>query len=830
MGLEDSNNNSFFVINNGLDTSFSETPQTPGEDVHIHVGISPTVEPRTVQKVEEKAKPHPRTRGKRRLARLENPSSHLSLVPDNALQQKAPDQAEKADEYSEKIQRERKQKKSVDKVSQWLLQDPLPENLESKVNPNIISDPEHSPFPPAGSCSSASTIIRRAQPERNKETRQVKVFRFYSRRGKKFFVPPQHPVELLSLDPSPVDEEHIAPDDVAESSEPNPEEEDDAGVVGVVKIQPQVTNERSCNTSKDVSEESRASDRNADANEVGKCQEEQEDEGDVSSQAFNTAVLRLESKSTHCSRHLMQGIDSDLPEQAKEKRKSAAKRSARRKGKNAKPQNRKSERGMKPLVLVSALEGKVVSETTAQSRLGCGGEVQVQIEMNPSSKEAGAAVARTTRSGRAQRVAVEAQESSAGKRLNERAMSTRGPTAEVPCLDNDTLTKPLEEARTVLSDDVKQAKRNGCICDEDMGGIEKLVESPMTPLHSVTEVVPSNGSIVEVPNTVSPCEASAACFVPTTATTRSPTEAAVPSPAPESIIQPADRNCAPIEDVATQMECVEMGEDEGRSDSEVDTEQLMKTFKVAKRKSFHLGTPKRKPLCSALEVSEDGSDIPPPTQRKRGALTPPNAGPCISSDPLSDNRQGYIDNSVTVVVDTNGSMTPDGLVPPPVVESADQMPASGGLSAGSPVVKNTLGKRKAQRLESSSESEEEFLTLAEIFKSPSRHRAVQCNHLDGQAETQKGPGGPSGREEASVLAGPLAKPPACPPSPDLVESSQASVDLFDTPTECESIFLLNETSLHYTVTISPQPSTLADCERELGLHGLILKPLSLYFV
>jgi len=794
MGLEDSNNNnSFFVLNNGLDTSFSETPQTPGEDVHIHVGISPTAEPGTVQKVEEKAKPQPRTRGKRRLARLKNPSSRLSLVPDNALQQKAPhDQAEKADEYSEKIQRERKEKKSVDKVSQWLLQDPLPENLESKVNPSIISDPERSPFPPAGSCSSASTIIRRAEPERNKETRQVKVFRFYSRRGKKFFVPPQYPVELLSLDPLPVDEEHIPPADVAESSEPNPEEEDDAGVVGVVKIQPHVTNERSCNTSKDVSEESRASDRNADANEVGKCQEEQEDEGDVSSQAFNTAVLRSESKSTRCSRRLMQGIDSDLPEQAREKRESVAKRSARRKGKNAKPQNRKSERGMKPLVLVSALEGKVVSEITAQSRLGCGGEVQVQIESNPSS------------GGRAQHVAVEARESSAGKRLNERALSTRGPTAEVPCLDNDTLTKPLEEARTVISDDVKQAKRNGCICDEDMGGIEKFVESPMARLHRVTEVVPSNGPIVEVPNTVSPCEASAACFVPTTATTRSPTEAAVPSPAPESIIQPADRNCAPIEDVATQAECVEMGEDEGRSDSEVDTEQLMKTFKVAKRKCFHLGTPKRKQLCSAPEVS--GSDIPPPTQRKRAALTPPNAGPCISSDPLSDNRQGYIDNSVTVVVDTNGSITPDGLVPPPVVKSADKVPASGGLSAGSPIVKNTLGKRKAQRLESSSESEEEFLTLAQIFKSPSRHRAVQCNHLEGQAETQKGPGGPSGREEASVLAGPLAKPPACPPSPDLVESSQASVDLFDSPTECEPIFLLNETPLHYTVTISPQPS------------------------
>ncbi|KAK0156546.1 hypothetical protein N1851_000165 [Merluccius polli] len=915
MDLEDSN--CVFVINEGLDTSFSEIS---GEKMHIQPTIEPVME-QEMSEVLEKATSRPRTRGKKRLALLKNLSSRISLVPDDDQQQQAPkDDAEKATEHPEKIQH--KQKKSVEKVSQWLLQVPLTENLESEVNHDVASDPEHPPASPAGSCSSASTtIIRQAKPrEVNKKTEHIKSLEYqvfgvvYSRRGKRSFSPPQHPVEPFSHDPSLVDGEHNPMADIGESSEPIPDDytpksnSADDGAKGVVEIQPHMTNEQSSDTGK---KELRALDRNADVNEIRKDRERSEkpwpqEEREASSLVINTVVLQLDN--------VMQDVDTDLQKQTTEKQETVAKtRPGRRKGKNAKLQNRKSVRGRKQLVLVSALEGEAISKIP-KSRRECG-EVQVQIETYPSSEEVSATVARTPRSRRPQHIAEEVQESSAGKRLNKRAISTRGPTPKVPGPDNHNMAKLSEEARTIISDAVNQmvvnvTKSNGCICGEDIGGIEKIesVEGSMTNFSVTEDMTPINGSIVEVPNTISPCEASAACFVPT-ATTRSPTAAALPSPAPESI-GPADQKRALIEDSASQIECAEMEVGEDRSDSEVDTEQLMKSFKAAKRKSFHLGSPKGKrsivsldkrslnskmedncnsgterPTNQILNAAEELATVrskkPPEIERsscgdlvassnspsrhrslsgvtsRRGlrrrlvqsekvlkldstilinsqdsavgcvsgntvysALSPnkvaksqtqslhcsvapdtsdsvllfsalevsedgpPNTRICMSSDTLSVNRQGNTDNSVELVVNTNGSTTPDGLVPP-VVESADKVPASGGrLSASSPIKKSTTRKRMVQ-WSSSESSEEELPSLAQIFKSRRRPPAVQCNRLEGQAETPKVPGRVSESEEPSILAGPVTIQPVCAPSPDFVESSQTSVDLFDTPTECD---------------------------------------------
>ncbi|KAJ3607883.1 hypothetical protein NHX12_024934, partial [Muraenolepis orangiensis] len=972
MDLEDSN---CYVINEGLDTSFSDTAQTSGENIHVHVGISPTVElvmKNEMAEVVEKATSRPRTRGKRRLAQLENPSSRLSLVLDNNQQQQAPkDDAEKGTVVPEKIHR--KQEKCMAKVSQWLLQVPLTENLESGVNPDVPFDPERPLASPAGSSSSASTIIRQAnqkkEPVKSLEDQVFGVV--YSRRGKRSFSPPKHPVELFSQDPSLVEEEGNPTVAIGESSKHIPDVyvtkhnyEDDDG--GVVEIQPQMTNRQSSDTGKDVSEE----DRNADVNEIGKHQdrseepsppdgEDQYEEGEASSLAFHSAVLRLERKSTTLTRQVMQDIDAELPKQTTEKRDTAAnRRSGRRK---AEPLNRKSVRGTKALVLVSAPEGEAGSEMP-QSRLRSRA-VPVQIKTFPSSKEVEAKVARSTRSSRSQHVAEEVQKSSPGKRLNKRAISTGGQTAKLPCPNNDNWTKPPEEARTIGSDDV--TKKNGCIFDKDIGGIENIdsVAAPMTHHFSATEVITLiTGSIVEVPDSVSPCEASAACFLPTVTNCISLTEAAVPSSAPESIGS-ANQNGALIKDAATRIECVEMEEDEDISDSEVDTEQLMKSFKVAKRKSFHLGSPKGKqsvvgsdkkilnskmedncgsgtertinpvsntaeeesatvrsekppeieksscgdlatssnspsrhtslsgvgprrglrrrlvqseevlkldsrsliksqdsavsclsentdysalspnkaatsqsPHCSvtpetsdsvllfsALEVFKDlpgmasrstkclkiTENTPQPTKRKGDEITLPNKRLCISPD---------TDDSVELVVNTNGSITPDGLVPP-VVESPNKLQASGGLKDCSPVKNITMRKKKAQRLESSSESsEEELPSLAQIFKSRRPH-AVQCNLVEGTDETPKGLERLSGCEEPSLLARPLANPPVCPPSPDFVESSQASVDLFDTPAECDIAAI----DTGFSMDSSPFSNDLLVTQQKLAMQQELLR-------
>ncbi|CAL8259673.1 unnamed protein product [Arctogadus glacialis] len=986
MDLEDSN--CLMVINDGLDTSFSETPQTSGEKGYIRVGISPTVEPvekQEMAEVVEKATSRPRTRGKKRLAQLEYPPSCLALVADDVLQQQAPkDDAEKETGKTQKIQRQAR--KSVEKVSQWLLQVPLTENLGSGVHPDPTSDPKGPPTSPGGSVSSTSTKIlrrekpegdqkteeqvglRRAEPEADQKTEdQVKsledqVFGIvYTRRGKRSFSPPQQRLQLIPHDPSPVTEEYDPHADTGESRQPVPgdyetksnSEAEDGGVEAaevVVEIPPQMSNHQSSDTDNDVPKEPRALDLSrrsrleAPQSEEPPPQEgeEKDEEGEASSLAFNRAVLKLERISANRTGHAMQDIDADLKIETAEKPETSPKRRpGLRKGKGVKRQNRMSARGTKPLVLVGALGGEAVPERP-QSRMGCG-EERVQIETYPSSEEVGATVGRTTRSRRPLLIAKEVPGSCAGKRPSKRAISTRGQTFIETGPDKDDLVDPPAKTKMIILDEGNQTgvnvtQKNGCICEDDIGGIENIgsVEGSVAPLSQTKVLTQMNGSIVEVPNTTSPCEARSPSIVQIDSTCRTPSVAVVPSSAPKSIMA-ANQNGACTEDSPCRIKCVEREEDEDMSDSEVDTEQLMKSFKVAKRKSFHLGSPKgtrsslrsnkstqisktvddsvpgiecipdqipksteksatetseKQPemeksscgdmvassysprrntslsgirprglrrrlvqseealksdnasltkcqdsgvgclsgntasstlspnkaakslrctvtpdasesvlLFSALEVTEDGSlgvtsrskkrlqtanKPKQPTKRKLDAVTLPKTTPCNST--AMSATQGNTDNSVEVV-NTNGSITPDGLEPQ-VVESSDKEPECSGLSAGSPIKKNPM--RKAHRLESS--SDEEIPTLAEIFKR--RPPAVQCDGLEGPAEAQNGPQrGSECEEEPSVSTTPLANPAVCPPSPDFVEFSQASVDLFDTPAECDIAAIDNGVSM-----------------------------------
>ncbi|CAL8308842.1 unnamed protein product [Boreogadus saida] len=976
MDLEDSN--CFMVINDGLDTSFSETPQTSGEKGYIRVGISPTVEPvkkQEMAEVVEKATSRPRTRGKKRLAQLEYPPSRLALVADDVLQQQAPkDDAEKETGKTQKIQRQAR--KSVEKVSQWLLQVPLTENLGSVVHPDPTSDLKGPPTSPGGSVSSTSTkILRRAKPEGDHKTEeqvslrraepeadqktedQVKsledqVFGIvYTRRGKRSFSPPQQRLQLIPHDPSPVIEEYNPHADTGESRQPIPgdyetksnSEAEDGGVEaaeGGVEIPPQMSNHQSSDTDNDVPKEPRALDLSqrsrleAPQSEGPPPQEgeEKDEEGEASRLVFNRAVLKLERISANRTGQAMQEKPETSPKR----------RSGLRKGKGVKRQNRMSARGTKPLVLVGALGGEAVPKRP-QSRLGCG-EERVQIEPYPSSEEVGATIGRTTRSRRPLHIAKEVPGSCAGKRPSKRAISTRGQTFIEPGPDKDNLVHPPAKTRIIILDEGNQTgvnvtQKNGCICEDDIGGIEKIgsVEGSVAPLSQTKVLTQMNGSIVEVPNTTSPCEARSPSIVQIDTTCRTPSVAVVPSSAPKSVMA-ANQNGACTEDSPSRVKCVEREEDEDMSDSEVDTEQLMKSFKVAKRKSFHLGSPKgtrsslrsnkittisktvddsvpgiecitnqipesteksatetsEKPpemeksscgdmvassysprrntslsglrprglrrrlvqseealksdnasltkcqdsgvgclsgntasstlspnkaakslrctvtpdasesllLFSALEVTEDGSlgvtsrsktrlqtanKPKQPTKRKLDAVTLPKTTPCNST--AMSATQGNTDNSVEVLVNTNGSITPDGLEPQ-VAESPDKEPECSGLSAGSAIKKNP--KRKAHRLESS--SDEEIPTLADIFQC--RPPAVQCDGLEGPAEAQHGPQRRSGcEEEPGVSATPLANPAVCPPSPDFVELSQTSVDLFDTPAECDIAAIDNGVSM-----------------------------------
>ncbi|KAK2820431.1 hypothetical protein Q5P01_023390 [Channa striata] len=140
------------------------------------------------------------------------------------------------------------------------------------------------------------------------------------------------------------------------------------------------------------------------------------------------------------------------------------------------------------------------------------------------------------------------------------------------------------------------------------------------------------------------------------------------------------------------------------------------------------------------------------------------------------------------IVIAESSLTPDGLVTPAVqmVHKTKSSHGSGELSAHSSI--HPRKKRKAQRLESSSESgssdsKEELPTLTQIFGTAAPPPTVTL----GQKDSKKGQ--ISKAAHACVHTADAAEqsshPPAC-PSPDCDDSSQASVDLFGTPDECDA--------------------------------------------
>ncbi|CDQ66069.1 unnamed protein product [Oncorhynchus mykiss] len=497
-----------------------------------------------------------------------------------------------------------------------------------------------------------------------------------------------------------------------------------------------------------------------------------------------------------------QDVDGDLQGKVKSEN-NEQKKPAKKKGENIKVEKSKAT---KSLVLVGVGEGGSDSKMP-KSRPS--GQTEVQIESYPSSEDPGSPITRRTRRSR---------------RLQ-------------------LFTEEMQQSKEAKADtDRDNVAKNGCVLDEEMGGIESLdsSEKRLCEMIESQKVNQVEESIVEVPSTGSPCHADVACSV---------------TMVPSSISTP---------EATSQAKCIDLDEDV-RNDSELDTEQLLKSFKATKRKSFHLGSPniKRSSFWSNKEITtltktqenkHVGTDMEagngqgfsrttecPTAQgnRKRlrkSILTRPPQDLVDSSNPdtsgktqkqilarlsgnssksaLSPNKvtksqmesphqavgsgllfpafgaskedlpdptpvaskqlrvpksqqlykvEGSMRKSPTELeknmtgnmANTESSLTPDGLLP--IIQSVVIQEAQRTKRCGS-----TLKRRKAQRLESSSESncsgeEEELPSLAQIFR-PSTSE-------DGQR---------------------ASSPPMC-PSPEWVTTSQASVDLFGTPEEAEGM-------------------------------------------
>lgn len=604
---------------------------------------------------------------------------------------------------------------------------------------------------------------------------------------------------------------------------------------------------------------------------------------------LKTRPHKLRRKSRKNMRNALEQVDSDLQEQAKTEAESTeqkktdktkGRKPGLKKGKSARARRATKARVTKPLVLVEVQNGETASTQEPKMKLGLD-EVQVHIENYPSSEDQDAHISRSTR--RTKRLQCFAEEVRGSKKkachLKVTTCHKQDKSQEVKGLTKNNVAAP------------KCAAINGCVYCEDLGGIEKIVSCESPTVRAPREAL--QDTVAKLPNAEKLPEAGCAPVMPG--------EAAEINSVQESDIQ-TDPNNVQLETLGCE-DAIEKMEEDDKNDSELDTEQLLRSFKATKRKSFLLGGPDVKRSCSLEESNapktedvqfsstkqpleneksltpnqdalQDNSNslysdlIPPstsPAQKSKASLLPDqeisykpigtenSADTCLkstTSGALSPNKVSKLEtpsphlsvvpqivnsvlcfttahfesgepqeqsvneslksshvsqcskaedimdglsmeNPVTTektsaenpserLLNTENSLTPDGLLTQ-AVQRANVGNGDDSGSSGSSIRINAK-KRKTQTLESltefdSSDSKEEFPTLATIFNPNPRSGQEKC-------EPAK-----AGFSEAKKCLTPdigenVSHPPAC-PSPDFVNSSQASADLFDTPEEAD---------------------------------------------
>ncbi|AWP17743.1 Breast cancer type 1 susceptibility protein -like [Scophthalmus maximus] len=559
MGLDDST--PLTTENEGLDSGLGDAPPTSNKKIHSSSDNLLPIETELLEAVEE-ASTH-KTRGKIKSGKLENAALHTLEIPDKTDQQpvrKSSRKKLKNDLDSDKILR-RKQKKSLEKVAEWLMKVPTEGSLELEKPDENVDDSD--------SCSSTATLDIKQQisdmnPKREDRAKALEEHVFgavYKRQrsGKRNIpCPPNVSVEPTTTIKQKTDSEDKIHSDLEEE-------------------QP-LTNEVN-DTSSDISKEAEHMEI-MEENEIDEYGEEWNNFSESDKSKGKVEVphplsdfeqQRPEGKLKKSMRIALQRVDSDLQEQFKSKSEiTEQKKTDRRKGKNTSSEKGKPGRSSKPLVLVGVQNGGTSPKTGLRSE-----EVQVQIENYPSSEDQTTPNMRSTRrSRRLQLFAEEVQEGH--KKANLKARVAEKDSSVVQ-RSEEVIGGTLDTTQTPKNGNMTQlAKRNGCIYDEDLGGIENMESGERT--HRKQE------SFAEVPNAESLSEASAACYVPVVPSSASPTEAAVV-------------------DLA-----LEKNEEDVVNDSELDTEQLLRSFKATKRKSFHLGGPHVKRSRSSDQGNTQGAE------------------------------------------------------------------------------------------------------------------------------------------------------------------------------------------------------------------------------
>lgn len=735
--------------------------------------------------------------------KLANVSLQPAFIPDeddhSGLQKPSKKKAKK-DLESDKILNQR-QKKSLEKVAEWLMKVPSEQSLE-------LENPEEGGND-SDSCSSNSTIdIGQLHCETNPARGRAKpledqvfgaIYR-RERRGKEIVKPAEAAPEMVCF--------NLSVKNASEDKNRDDKEEE------------HLIREQEKNTSSNI-----LKGEIEDLEDCGGILEpthmSEDDKNKKDEALHHVSVIEEQQPETTVKRRtrstLQQHVDSDLLKCTQKN--TEQNRSTQRGSRSIKSEKAKSARMSKPLVLVTVENVETSPKIKPRSE-----EVRVHIENYPSSGDQEVPLGRSTRRSRTLQVLTKEDNRKEKSRSNvpEKEHDSKYPNFECEILDN--VKSPDDKERK------RRADRNGCIYSQDIEEIQNMDSGEKTSLRPEddTKQAPSG-----VSNTETLFQIACAAVVPSSA------EIALV----ESTNQPPN----------TVQLLTELGEieHEQTNDSEQDTEQLVKSFKATKRKSFHLGSGpdiKRSRLlvqdnsqsagaeenqyvCSAdqsaskhmepvvAEITNNqvlfdsqnmsGSDLISPSylpslKRKASGLysgCSAEGGKCVSaSSPLPPNLETkhLVQSSCPLVpkegdsaicfatekpsqisegqaevmmedtqsstslhsinADTSGevlnaqsSLTPNGLEMPVPNRELTYSQDSRELSI-------CRKRTKAQKLDSSSDSsdceEEEFPCLAKIFNetAPPGDHAIH--------------------------------PPAC-RSPDCVNSSQASVDLFGTPNECK---------------------------------------------
>lgn len=355
---------------------------------------------------------------------------------------------------------------------------------------------------------------------------------------------------------------------------------------------------------------------------------------------------------------LWQGVDHDLTEtESKTDRKKERKRRFARSGRDASKDDSlekgKNAKYAKSLALISAgaeivdLREKVPSNPKLI-------ETEVNIESYPSSAEPKSPDARKTRrSVRLQEFTAEVQG------LPRRRQSKRAPPKPADESENNPHANPVEPStmtsyvgtgrpNTSHSEKPEQpVGKNGCVYNNDFENIE-IVQSSEDA--AVPKCVPEgttaeeNSLISIVPDTVDHDKHVMLCSI-RAANSTSPVAALVPESLPQKC-----QESPPTKTLTPGIEHRNTDQEKEANDSELDTEQLMKTFKATKRRSFYLGSPKtlhsrtqEKSVTQILEVDEQDSvdQAETPGTFLDGDQVPPlNPGDVVAPDMMSQSCVG----------------------------------------------------------------------------------------------------------------------------------------------------------------------------------------------